>query len=520
MTFHYFTDNQISPLYISAILIVCSIIFFQKGKTKISLFFLFIGSLGLGYFIANLDPFLILWDEQYHALVAKNLVKNPLKPTLYSNPILGYDYRNWTENFIWLHKQPLFLWQMALSVKLFGLNTLAVRLPSIILHALTVLLIYRIGKISHSERIGYYGGLFFAFSYYILELVSGKFSTDHNDIAFLFYVASSFWAWFEYKNCQKKYFLVLIGLSSGFAVLVKWLVGLLIYAIWFISIGVNDKREFLKIKSYWPMIGSLFITLLVFIPWQVYILIKYPLESSYEFAYNTKHFFEPIETHSGNLWFHFKAIENIYGSGDAVPYLYLLGLVIYLKKVQLKIYRVATVSAILITYLFFTIATTKMISFCIIVSPFVFLGLASLIDAFLTGLSNRIKLNQFEMLFRPIVLIIICYFLLDIPKIQNYHTDWKPNDNCDRALEKKEMEFIHKAKTLLGIEDYVVFNVNISVNGHIPFMFYTNYTAYNYIPSESQIRKIESNHYKIAIWDNNDLPKYITDKEDIVKIKM
>lgn len=309
--FQHFSNNQIIPLVISAILLICSILFFQKGKRRVSLGLLFLGAVGLGFFTANLDHFLILWDEQYHALVAKNLSFDPLKPMLYSNPLLAYDYKDWTGNHVWLHKQPLFLWQMALSLKLFGYNALAVRLPSIILHALAVIFTYRIGKIVANERIGYYGALFFALAYYPLELVAGNGTTDHNDISFLFYVTASLWAWFEYQHTKNKYYLVLIGLFAGCAVLVKWLVGLLIYAVWMVTIGINDKQNWFKRKSYKPMLGAFLISLLVFLPWQIYILIYFPLEANYEFAYNTKHFFEPIENHGGSMWFHIKVLNNI-----------------------------------------------------------------------------------------------------------------------------------------------------------------------------------------------------------------
>ncbi len=43
-------------------------------------------------FYAGSDLFLHNWDERYHALVARNLVFHPLKPTLYDNPVLR---RNW-----------------------------------------------------------------------------------------------------------------------------------------------------------------------------------------------------------------------------------------------------------------------------------------------------------------------------------------------------------------------------------------------------------------------------------------
>ena len=44
------------------------------------------------------------WDERFHALVAKNLIADPLKPTLYRSPAVAYDYRDWTSNHVWLHQ--------------------------------------------------------------------------------------------------------------------------------------------------------------------------------------------------------------------------------------------------------------------------------------------------------------------------------------------------------------------------------------------------------------------------------
>lgn len=153
---------------------------------------LFAGALGLGFFMAALDPFLVLWDEQFHALVAKHLMEHPFKPMLYDAPALDYDYTYWAGNHIWLHKQPLFLWQMALSMKLFGVNALAVRLPSVLLHALAVLAVYRMWRIAVSQAVGYYGALFFAVANFPLEMVAGKYPTRHNDLVFMCYVAGSF----------------------------------------------------------------------------------------------------------------------------------------------------------------------------------------------------------------------------------------------------------------------------------------------------------------------------------------
>src|SRR5208283_5882088 len=100
----------------------------KKGKTKTAIIFLLFCGLILRFFVAT-DFFLHDWDERYHALVAKHLILHPLIPTLYDNPILPFDYKNWLGNNVWLHKQPFPLWMMALSMWLFGTNEIALRLP-------------------------------------------------------------------------------------------------------------------------------------------------------------------------------------------------------------------------------------------------------------------------------------------------------------------------------------------------------------------------------------------------------
>lgn len=519
MIFPYFTDRQILPFIISSVFLIGSTVFFHYNKNRAALFLLFLGSLGVGIFIASLDNFLVLWDEQYHALVARHMLENPLKPTLYSTPLLGYEYRDWTANHIWLHKQPLFLWQIALSLKIFGINELAVRVPGIIMHAFTSVMIYRMGKISYSSAVGFYGALFFTVAYYPLELVAGKYATDHNDIAFLFYVTASFWAWFEYRRSQKKYWLAFIGVFSGCAVLVKWLPGLLIYPTWIIALALNDKKNRLKIKTYIPVIISFAISILVFLPWQLFILNKYPVEARHEFQLNTQHFFHAIENHGGDFWFHFKAVKDIYGAGDLVPVLLLLGLFFLIKNSTEKIFRVAILSALIITYGFYTLASTKMTSFCIIVSPFGFLGLSALTDSIINFLKTKIKLSIFETFTRYVAIIAICYFLIDLNKIENSHTEKNPHDNFNRGADLEQMELITRLSESLGADRFVIFNADKRLNGHIPVMFYTGHIAYGFVPDKEQIKKIKEQSYKIAIVYSDNLPDYIQSDSSILKIK-
>lgn len=518
MSLAYFTIEQNLLLFTSCFLIITSVISFNKNAEKWSLIFLTTGALAMGFFIALLDPFLILWDEQFHALVAKNMICDPLKPTLYLNPILPYNYQNWTANHIWVHKQPLFLWQIALSLKVFGINELAVRIPSIIMHAVIPVFVFRIGKVSINKYVGFYGALFFATSYFPLELVAGKYSTDHNDVAFLFYFTASFWAWFEYQNSPNKLWIILIGVFSGFSVLVKWLMGLLIYCVWCI-VKVTNKESLLKFKTYKQIALSLIISIIIFLPWQFYIFINYPLESTYETLYNGRHLFEALEGQSGGFLFHWDALKKLYGSGDAVRLLILIGVIFLIRMASLRPYKIALAVAIIIVYAFYSIAATKMVAYCIIVSPFIFLGIGALVYS-IQGISmrflplNSARITSFAM---P---VIVCYFLLNLSKIQNYHTLWKPHDNQNRSADLLEKKVIESLTQKLPNDNTVVFNTNITPFGHIPVMFYTNYIAYDFIPSETQVKEIIKKGFHVAVFNHGKLPDYILKDESIIKIKV
>ena len=93
---------------------------------------------------------------------------------------------------------------MAASMKVFGANVIAVRLPSVLMHAFLPYLIYRIGKRVSTPRAGFIAAFIFALLHFPLELVAGRYATDHNDIAFLFYVTWSIMCLVEYHQSKAK----------------------------------------------------------------------------------------------------------------------------------------------------------------------------------------------------------------------------------------------------------------------------------------------------------------------------
>lgn len=511
---NYFNLRSTHLLIFLFFCVSVSIFLFQQKKIKSSLFFLILSSLTAGFFISTLDPFLHIWDEQYHALVAKNLIGNWLKPTLFSSPILKYNFQNWSENYIWLHKQPLFLWQIALSIKLFGVNELAVRIPSIFLHTLTTIIIVRIGSIIKNTSTGFYGALFFCISYYSLALVTGKFATDHNDTAFLFYVTASFWAWLEFKNTNNKKWLFLIGLFSGLAVLVKWLMGLIVFLVWFCSDIIENKNKYSKIVR--PIFISFAISLCVFLPWQIYCHFHYPIEYNFEMTMNSSHLFKSIENHSGNIFFHWNAMKEIYGSGILVRSFFLLGLILLLLNKSTS-NKIGIFSFIFFTYLIYSVAATKMTGYCFIAAPFFFIGLGSLLDDFIEFLKCRINKDILLRFVSFILILSVSFFLFNLTRIEHYYSMKLTDDNLARNFDLKLMESIQKIKKENG-KNTIVFSSTNRLNSNISIMFYTGLTTYNRIPSVDEIDFLVKNSYRIIVLTNVKLPTYIKQTSSLIII--
>ena len=509
-------QSVVFVLYTGITLILLGLAYFQiTGKSRLSLLMIALGSLSISLFVCLSDPFLHMWDEQIHAVVAKNMVHNPLKPMLMTAPILPYDFTNWTVNHIWVHKQPLFLWQIALSFKLFGINTLSLRLPSILMTTLLIIPVYRIGKIISGKQTGIYAAILLSGSNFIYQLNSGRMNTDHNDIAFLFYVTLSIWSWFEKENSSKKIWIILIGLFSGAAILNKWLVGLLVYAGWGLSILIfKDNRN--KIKSYIEILESIAITIIVALPWQLYILNKFPVESKYEFNYNSLHFFKAIENHGGGLMYHIDKIQTLYGID--FQYIIYASLIVFLfSRIKTKYITVIFIW-ILIVNVFYAIAATKMPAFTIIIAPLIYIVVAQALFELFTFINNVLdkqKINKFVVIPLSIVLVFYLFFhFLDYNGLTLKNREWHKNSaqmsyNSTQVYKNLSREFKGK--------DYMFFNAREF--DHLKILFYTDFRAKPGVPSQIQIDTLKNHKIKIMVFDNDKLPDYILNDSTIAKIK-
>lgn len=170
----YFDSLQITLLLVAGIAFLASLFFQVRKRENLAIALLVLTGILVFSFSALLDPFLNMWDERFHALVAKNLMNHPLLPTLYDYPIVNMAYDRWDRYHIWLHKQPLFLWQISLSFMIFGVSEFSLRIRDIILGAILIFITYRSGKLLINQRVGYLAGVLIISTFYILELISGR----------------------------------------------------------------------------------------------------------------------------------------------------------------------------------------------------------------------------------------------------------------------------------------------------------------------------------------------------------
>jgi 4-amino-4-deoxy-L-arabinose transferase len=309
---------------------------------------------------ATLEDFPNLWDEQYHAAVAKSLINNPMEPRLLPNTGQELDYRDWTGNGVWLHKPPLFLWTLAGSLHLWGTTVWGLRFPSILLGSLSVLLVWALGRRFSNERAGFWGALWLAAGHFSLSLVAGRIPTDHNDVHFAFWVGLGLWTASGYMHRSTYGRAAAVGAAVGAAVLTKWLPGLWaggVLGLWIFGSGRH--RGTVGQRSLAHGILAVCVATAVALPWNAYIRTVFPTEAAYESEYNARHLTEALEGHREPLYFHATSQTDLWGWAGAFLLVLGLGAAWRTRRPEWR----SLVAGVLLFFGVYTAAATKMVSF-------------------------------------------------------------------------------------------------------------------------------------------------------------
>jgi 4-amino-4-deoxy-L-arabinose transferase len=238
------------------------------------------------------------WDEAHHAVVARNVLKHPLEPTLVDAPYLPSDAKKWGDSHVWLHKPILPFWQVALSFAALGVSPFALRLPAAVLSTGAAWLTYLIGKELFDRRTGLIAATLQAASPFIMTLVHGYQFADNVDVALLFWVEVGVYFLTRALRTGSWRDVLLAGLAQGLAYLCKsYLAGIILgiaLAAWLLPLCRLARREDCRIGPA-HILGLLGATLLTVAPWVVYCAAAYPEEFWHEHAQVWRHLYSDVE---------------------------------------------------------------------------------------------------------------------------------------------------------------------------------------------------------------------------------
>ncbi len=242
-------------------------------------------------------------DESYHAIVARSMMRDPLRPMLYALPYLPYDPNNWLANHVWLHKPPLALWQMAGSMAFFGESNFTMRLPSLLLSTASVLLTFLIGRSLGDARAGLIASTFQTFCPAVTQLVHGQVFSDHIDTALLFYCELTIWMLLLAARTGRLKHAGVAGVFMGAGWLTKsypatFPIGLAVFLLVCSTFTSHPARLQLSRRQ---AIVFAFAGIATCIPWPAWCFHAFPNEFAYEQVHVFRHLTEGLETF-GHPW--------------------------------------------------------------------------------------------------------------------------------------------------------------------------------------------------------------------------
>lgn len=470
-----------------------------RGKNRLCLLLILVTGLGLRLFCAA-DPMLHPWDERYHALVAKNMTEQPLTPKLYREHVRDFDYRSWTANEIWLHKQPVPLWGMALGIKMWGVSEISARLPSVLLSVLSILLTFRIAVLLfHSERVGLVAAFLQAVNGLCIELASGRVATDHIDTFFLFFTELSLFLILLHAKNNRKILLVGAGAACGAAILTKWLPALIVFPLYLI-INAKRKNPNRFLAELVIMGGAM---LLVALPWQIYAYALYPAEYRWEQHFNRLHFTEGLDGH-GRPWWYF--IDRIRVTVNEMIYPVLLWFGYYAWKAhRMRRENLLLLVYLIVPFLVFSVAKTKMQGYLLFTFPAYFILLGLFTEKMWFVRDDEPPAKKFRSLK---ILASVLIFALAL----RYGLE-RVKPLADRSRERQaKQELLHA--------DFPKQSVLFNIPCPIEVMFYTDCIAYPDLPDRNLTERLHLKNYNLFIVDDGNLSNELMTDERIEKVEL
>jgi 4-amino-4-deoxy-L-arabinose transferase-like glycosyltransferase len=361
------------------------------------------------------------------------------------------------------------------------------RMPSILLSTLAISLTYGIGTHLFSKRIALLAAGFQAINGHVIALAAGRVGSDHVDTLLVVLIAVGVFLAARQKTRGGVLLLCGVGLCTGLAVLTKWLVALLIPAIWLSFVYQRERAGSLMAK----LMLILAVATAIGAPWQVYIWRAFPQEAAWEADYNLKHLFVPVEGHRHPPYYYFLGLRHTFGELIYIPIVWFLVFVGHRRRTA---HEWPIVIWFLVPYVVFSCAATKMLGYVTVAAPAVFLMAA----AFWWRLRETVgKVDYGRAQHVGTVLLLALLILLPIRHTLEHFKVWSasnPNPEWTRLLRTLEDRTRH--------EKVVLFNWEWPIEA----MFYISHPAYSHVPTEAEIQELQTRGYRVLVYNRGEMP--------------
>lgn len=169
---------------------------------------------------------------------------------------------------LWFEKPPVVIWLTALAFRFWGISETSAHIFPGLFSILSATVLYFLGQELFKNKIA---GFFSGFVFLTCPLIFLYSRVNMMDIPVGMFLSLSMLALWKILAGKEKWFLV-FGISTGMAVMIKSVIGLLSFSILFLLVIIFKKRKvFLSRFFLWGVAGFLAISA----PWHIFMTIKF-----------------------------------------------------------------------------------------------------------------------------------------------------------------------------------------------------------------------------------------------------
>jgi hypothetical protein len=235
------------------------------------------------------SEYITLWDEAVHLNVVQNLITHCCTPRLHVQNV-GTDYRDWTDNDVWLHKPPVPFFITAAIASPWPRSPRALRLPSLLFAEAMVILVFVIGMRFFNPWSATIAAAGFAFNRYTFDLVQGRQFSGIPDLMLAFFLLCALYCLLAILESQQRRYFFGFGVFSGLAFLCKDGLAFIPFAVLaFVVLKLGWRRHAVA------FIYAALIAVLIGGSSTAYLAWLFPVEARYEQQRRLAHLFENVE---------------------------------------------------------------------------------------------------------------------------------------------------------------------------------------------------------------------------------